>query len=320
MKHIATTGFFDGVHKGHRAVLEKVMQEAQAQGKESMVITFWPHPRTVLGQDAEKLRLLNSVEEKKRLLLGLGIQHIEIIPFSHELAAMTTGEFFDRYLKQQLNVDHLVIGHDHRLGNRAIDDFEAMKKLSEPLGITVERVSAISYASFFGPDTSVFVPKNNTVSSTKIREALKGGDVKSANECLGYCYGLYGVVVEGSKIGRTLGFPTANMQLYEPLKQLPADGVYAALVTVARREYRGVMNVGVRPTLRSAAGRVIETHIFDFNEDIYGQPIEVRLVHRIREERRFNSLEELKQQIAKDKDDSLLHFEKLNAVNRTSND
>jgi riboflavin kinase/FMN adenylyltransferase len=310
MKHVATTGFFDGVHKGHRAVLEKVIREAQAQGKESMVVTFWPHPRTVLGQDAEKLRLLNSVEEKKRLLLGMGIQHIEIIPFSHELAAMTTGEFFDRYLKQELNIDHLVIGHDHRLGNRALDDFEAMKKLGAPLGITVERVDAVSYSSFFGQDTSVFVPKNNTVSSTKIREALKGGDIQTANDCLGYYYGLQGVVVEGNKIGRQLGFPTANMQLYEPLKQLPADGVYAALVTVARRDYRGVMNVGVRPTLKNAAVRVIETHIFDFDEDIYGQPVEVRLVHRIREERRFNSLDELKQQIAKDKENSLSYFEK----------
>ncbi|MDR3180330.1 MAG: bifunctional riboflavin kinase/FAD synthetase [Prevotellaceae bacterium] len=310
MKHVATTGFFDGVHKGHRAVLEKVVREAQAQGKESMVVTFWPHPRTVLGQDAEKLRLLNSVEEKKRLLLGLGIQHIEIIPFSHELAAMTTAEFFDRYLRQELNVDHLVVGHDHRLGNRAHDDFEAMKKLGAPLGITVERVEAVSFSSFFGQNTSVFVPKNNTVSSTKIREALKGGDVKTANEYLGYQYGLQGVVVEGSKMGRQLGFPTANMQLYEPLKQLPADGVYAVLVTVARREYRGVMNVGVRPTLKTAPIRVIETHIFDFDEDIYGQPIEVRLVQRIREERRFNSLDELKQQIAKDKESSFPYFEK----------
>jgi riboflavin kinase/FMN adenylyltransferase len=310
MKYVATTGFFDGVHKGHRAVLEKVIHEAQVQGKESMVITFWPHPRTVLGQDAEKLRLLNSVEEKKRLLLGLGIQRIEVIPFSHELAATTTGEFFDRYLKQALNVDHLVIGHDHRLGNRALDDFEAMKKLGAPLGITVERVEAVAYSSFFGQGASVFVPKNNTVSSTKIREALKGGDVQTANDCLGYHYGLQGVVVEGNKIGRQLGFPTANMQLYEPLKQLPADGVYAVLVTVAGREYHGVMNVGVRPTLKSAPVRVIETHIFNFDEDIYGQPIEVRLVERIREERRFNSLDDLKQQIAKDKENSLHHFEK----------
>jgi riboflavin kinase/FMN adenylyltransferase len=310
MKYVATTGFFDGVHKGHRAVLEKVVQEARAQGKESMVITFWPHPRTVLGQDAEKLRLLNSVREKKQLLLELGIQHIEIIPFSHELAAMTTGEFFDRYLKQELNVDHLIVGHDHRLGNRALDDFEVMKKLGAPLGITVERIEAVSFSSFFGQSDSVFVPKNNAVSSTKIREALKGGDIKTANDCLGYRYELQGVVVEGCKIGRQIGFPTANMQLYEPLKQLPADGVYAVLATVAECEYRGIMNVGVRPTLKSAPVRVIETHIFDFDENIYGQPIEVRLVQRIREERRFNSLEDLRQQIAKDIESSLPCFEK----------
>ena len=133
--------------------------------------------------------------------------------------------------------------------------------------------------------------------------------MKTANECLGYFYGLQGVVVEGNKMGRQLGFPTANMQLYEPLKQLPADGVYAVLVTVARREYHGVMNIGVRPTVKTSPIRVIETHILDFNEDIYGQPIEVRLVQRIREERRFNSLDELKQQITKDKADSLSYFE-----------
>ncbi|MDR3236208.1 MAG: riboflavin biosynthesis protein RibF [Prevotellaceae bacterium] len=310
MKRVATTGIYDGVHNGHRAVLEKVAAQAQAQGKESMVVTFWPHPRIVLGQDADKLRLLNSMEEKRRLIAGIGIQRVEVIPFDAALAAMPTAEFFDYYLKQRLGVDYLIIGHDHRLGNRALDDFEAMKALGAPLGITIERVEAVAYSSFFGMGNS-FVPKNNTVSSTKIREALKGGDIQTANDCLGYRYMLKGTVVEGNRLGRGMGFPTANMRLDEPLKQLPADGVYAVLATVAGREYRGALNIGVRPTLKSAPVRVIETHILDFDEDIYGQSIEVRFVHRIRDERQFKSMDELKTQIALDKAETYRYFNNL---------
>jgi riboflavin kinase/FMN adenylyltransferase len=308
MKLVATTGFFDGVHLGHRAVLNKVIEEAKAQGKESTVVTFWPHPRTVLRQDAEKLRLLNSLEEKKRLLKNLGIQHVIIIPFTQELASMTTSEFFKHCLKEELNIDHLVIGYDHRLGCKACDDFDAMKKAGEPLGITIEKVNAVSFESFFGKEVSSFTPKNNTVSSTKIREALKGGDIKTANECLGYQYCLQGVVVEGNKLGREIGFPTANMQFYEPLKQLPADGVYAVKVKAEGKEYLGVMNVGLRPTIKGAASRVVETHMLDFNDDIYGQPIEVRMVHRIRDEQKFDTIEELKKQIALDISDSHYYF------------
>lgn len=306
---VATTGFFDGVHKGHRAVLDQVINTAKAQGKESAVVTFWPHPRTILRQDAEKLRLLNSIEEKKALFTQLGIQHIHIIPFNLDLSRLSTSEFFTRYLKQELEVDTLIIGHDHRLGCNACDDYDSMKTIGAAMGIAVEKVSAVSHSSFVGTASS-FAPKNNAVSSTKIREALKGGDVKTANECLGYRYGLQGVVVEGNKLGRTLGFPTANMQLYEPLKQLPADGVYAVLVYTEGREYKGLLNVGLRPTIKGE-GRVIETHILDFNEDIYGQPIEVRLLAHLREERRFDSLEALTQQMRLDKDDSEYYFRKL---------
>ncbi len=155
----------------------------------------------------------------------------------------------------------------------------------------------------------MFTPKNNAVSSTKIREALKGGDIKTANGCLGYRYCLQGVVVEGNKLGRKLGFPTANMQLYEPLKQLPADGVYAVMVYVEGGEYKGIMNVGLRPTVGESETRVVEVHIMDFDTEIYGHPIEVQFLSRIREERRFDSLEELKQQISRDKEESLAYFE-----------
>ena len=305
MGKVATTGFFDGVHLGHQAVLNKVIAVAAAQGEESAVITFWPHPRTVLLQDAEKVRLLNSLDEKKELIARLGIQHIHVIPFNTELAKLTTASFFDLYLKQQLDVSTLIIGHDHRLGNNACGDYAAMKTIGAAIGITIEQVGTVTHSScLLGPSPT---PENNALSSTKIREALKNGDVKTAFKYLGYRYKLQGVVMEGNKLGRMLGFPTANMQLYEPLKQLPADGVYAVITKVAGQNYKGLMNIGLRPTIRGT-DRVIETHILDFNQDIYGQPIEVELVAYIREERRFDSLDALKQQMMKDKEDSKKYF------------
>ncbi len=305
---VATTGFFDGVHKGHRAVIEKVLATAKAQGKNSAVVTFWPHPRTILRQDAEKLRLLNSLDEKKALLTKMGIDRIFVVPFNQDLSKLTTAQFFQRYLKDELDVDTLIVGHDHRLGCDACDDYDAMKRTGAAMGITVEKVEAVAHSSFFGNTSSLFTPKNNSVSSTKVREALKGGDIKTANNCLGYQYTLQGVVVQGNKLGRTLGFPTANIQLYEPLKQLPADGVYAVRVEVEGLEYKGLMNVGVRPTIKDNEVRVVEVHIFDFNADIYGQPLSAHLLEHIREERRFGSLEELKQQMQVDKMEALNLF------------
>ena len=299
---IATTGFFDGVHLGHQAVLSRVVATAAEQGKESAVVTFWPHPRTILQQDAEKVRLLNSLDEKKELFTRLGIQYIHVIPFNTDLAKHTAANFFELYLKQELNVDTLIVGYDHHLGAKAGNDYAAMKTVGAAMGITVEKVEAI-----FPPGVSSFPIKNNALSSTKIREFLKTGNVQAANDCLGYQYKLQGVVVEGNKLGRMLGFPTANMQLYEPLKQLPADGVYAVTVIVAEQAYQGLMNVGLRPTVRGT-NRIIETHILDFERDIYGQPIEVQLLTHIREERHFDSLEALKQQIKQDKENSRNYF------------
>lgn len=300
---VATTGFFDGVHLGHQAVLSRVVSTAAAQGKESAVVTFWPHPRTILRQDAEKLRLLNSLEEKKEIFTRLAIQHIHVIPFTHELAQFSTARFFEVYLKQTLNIDTLIVGYNHHLGNQARDNYAAMKTIGAKMGIAVEQIEAISSPSL----SSSAGLMNGTVSSTKIREALKEGDVQAAKHCLGYCYELQGVVVVGNKLGRMLGFPTANMQLYEPLKQLPADGVYTVMVEVAGQKYKGLTNIGLRPTVLGTT-RTIETHIFDFDQDIYGQPIAIALLAHIREERHFDSLEALKQQIKRDKEDSKNYF------------
>ena len=291
---IATTGFFDGVHLGHRAVLRRVLEMARLQGKESAVITFWPHPRVILHYEAEKVRLLNALDEKKKLLYEAGINHVWVIPFTSELASYSPEQFFRDYLLQQFRVSDLVVGYDHHLGNNAGADCETMKEIGASMGIAVEQIPAVNAG-----EAGSHHP--NSISSTKIREALQVGDISFANACLGYLYMLQGVVVEGDKIGRTIGFPTVNLQLYEPLKQVPAGGVYAVQVAHAGKAYRGMMNIGVRPTIKKSPVRTIETHIFDFDEDVYGQSVEIRVVARIRDEQQFSSIEALKTQLATDK-------------------
>ncbi len=286
---IATTGFFDGVHKGHRAVLQRVVTLAGEKGCESAVITFWPHPRVVLHHDAERVRLLNSLDEKKMRLHRLGIKHVFVLPFTEEFSKLSPEQFFATYLHQQFHVNTLVVGYDHHLGANADAGYEQMREIGAELGIRIERIKAITNTA-------------GAISSTKIREALLNGNVDIANHYLGYYYRLDGVVVEGQHLGRVLGFPTANMQLYEPLKQVPANGVYAVQVLRGDKVYGGMCNIGTRPTVQQAAARTIETHIFNFNEDIYGQDLTIEFVARIRDERRFDSLDELKAQLHCDRE------------------
>jgi len=284
---IATTGFFDGVHKGHQAVLQRVASLASEQGHESAVITFWPHPRVVLHFDAERVTLLNSLDEKKMRLHQLGIKHVFVLPFTPELSKLSPEQFFETYLHRQFNVRTLVVGYNHHLGYNADAGYEQMYEIGAELGIGVEKIEAVAGAA-------------GAISSTKIREALRNGVIETANDSLGYSYRLDGVVVEGQRLGRTIGFPTANMQLYEPLKQVPGNGVYAVRVLKGGNVYQGMCNIGMRPTVQQAPIRTIETHIFDFDEDIYGQDLTIELITRIRDERRFGSLDELKVQLRLD--------------------
>ena len=296
---IATTGFFDGVHLGHRAVLQRVVALSKEQGKESAVITFWPHPRVILHRDAEKVRLLNSLDEKKMRLQQLGIDHIFVLPFTQDLSRFSSEQFFKTYLQQQFHVETLVVGYDHRLGNNSGAGFEQMKEIGANLQIKVECVEAVAKNCAVNGDI---------ISSTKIREAIQKGEIVTANNYLGYSYRLQGAVVEGQRLGRKIGFPTANMQLYEPLKQLPDNGVYATQVFVSGKKYCGMTNIGFRPTVQNNAARTIETHIFDFAEDIYGQDLTIDFVERIRSEQRFASLDELKTQLQKDKETIVQKF------------
>ena len=280
---VVTTGFFDGVHLGHRHVLDTVVSSARERGEEAIVVTFWPHPRTVLQQDARDFRLLTSLQEKERLLREAGIDRVEVIPFTREFAAMKAQEYL-AMLKARYGASLVVMGYDNRIG---ADKLTAREISSTPVMAVDPCHSERS--------------EESPISSTKIRKVLEAGDVERANGMLGYQYGLYGVVVAGNKMGRTIGFPTANMQLYEPLKLVPLNGVYSVEVEVLGETYKGMCNIGTRPTVGGTT-RTIETHILDFDEDIYGLPLKLRFVRRIRDERKFASLEALRLQLEKDRD------------------
>ncbi len=285
---VVATGFFDGVHTGHRLVIQQLVEAAAARGDESMVMTFWPHPRNVLQKEARTLRLLTTLEEKKRMLHELGVDHVEVVPFTKEFSMMTTEEYI-RMSMEKYGVKTILLGYDNRMGCDA-KGADEVAEVAEGLGLEVIRTEMVSSGMGYA------------VSSTKIRERLEEGDVKAAASMLGYEYSLHGVVVSGNRIGRTIGFPTANMQLYEPLKLVPANGVYFVKVNALGRDFHGMCNIGFRPTVGSGNGRTIETNIFGFDEDIYGLDMDVTFVARIREERCFDSLEGLKRQLEKDRD------------------
>ena len=284
---VVATGFFDGVHVGHRLVIKQLVEAAAVRGDESMVITFWPHPRNVLQKEARTLRLLTTLQEKKEMLLGLGVDHVEVLPFTKDFSAMTTEDYL-RMIMERYGVKTILLGYDNRMGS----DAKGTDQVADTAGLlSVEVIRADMVPS----------EKGYAVSSTKIRQRLEEGDVKGAESMLGYGYSLKGVVVAGNRIGRTIGFPTANMQLYEPLKLVPGNGVYFVKVNTVGREFYGMCNIGHKPTVSNGNARTIETNIFGFDEDIYGLDIEITFISKIREEVRFGSLEELRKQLEKDR-------------------
>ena len=297
---VVTTGFFDGVHLGHRHVLETVVSAARERGEEAVVLTFWPHPRAVLQQDAREFRLLTSLQEKKEMLREMGIDRVEVLPFTRDFAALTAQEYL-QLLKDRYDATLVVMGYDNRIGS----DKRTAEEVCDSPAVASRPLPAIGWAPPSYPAEGGQRPGNHIplppISSTRIRKALMGGDVETGNGMLGYRYGLYGVVVAGNRMGRTMGFPTANMQLYEPLKLVPGDGVYAVEAEVLGGVYRGMCNIGLRPTVGGAA-RTIETHILDFDEDIYGLPLRLRFLQRIRDERKFDSLEALREQLVLDRE------------------
>ena len=288
---VVATGFFDGVHVGHRLVIEQLVKAAAARGDESMVITFWPHPRNVLQKEARSLRLLTTLAQKKQMLHELGVDRVEVLSFTKDFSAMTMEEYL-RHIMKEYGATAILLGYDNRIGCDAADS-DQVARMAERLGLEVIRTEMVPSEA------------GVAVSSTKIRERLEAGDIKEASKMLGYDYSMHGVVVSGNRLGRTIGFPTANMQLYEPLKLVPGNGVYFVKVNVLDRVFYGMCNIGLRPTVGAGNARTIETNIFGFDEDIYGLDIEVTFISRIREERKFGSLEELKHQLESDRDTCL---------------
>ena len=291
---IATTGFFDGVHLGHRLVIERLVSLAQERGDESLVVTFWPHPRAVLQDGARELRLLNTLEEKKALLSGLGVSRVEVLDFTRTFAALTAEQYLRDVLRDRFGVTTLLVGYDNRLGSDRLTA-EALTPMASALGIELIELPPLSFRAEPQAES-----RNLEISSTKIRKFLEEGNITSATEMLGYGYSLKGVVVAGNRLGRTIGFPTANMKLYEPLKLVPGRGVYVVEVEVLGKTYRGMTNIGLRPTV-GGTSTTIETHILDFDEDIYGLPLCITFLRRLRDEVHFPSLEALKAQLTLDR-------------------
>lgn len=286
---ILTIGVFDGVHQGHISVLSRLKKIAKEQNGESVVLTLWPHPRIVLNKDIDSLRLLSNIDEKKHLLSKTGIDHLIVLPFTKEFAELTACEFIEEYLVKMIKVKHLVVGYNHQFGKDRKAGYEFLNKCASTFGFSIEKLDPKSV-------------NDDHVSSTKIREFLNNGELDIANKYLGYEYFISGNVVEGNQIGRKIGFPTANIKIPEPYKQVPLDGVYAVRVNLNGDSYNGMLNIGTRPTLElDIPTKNMEVHIFDFEQKIYNQTITISFAKRIRDEKKFPGLEELTEQLKKDK-------------------
>ena len=287
---VVTIGTFDGVHLGHRKVIRRLQELAHKVKGETVIFTFYPHPRLVLSEENNGLRLINTLEEKKVLLEAAGIDHLVIYPFTKEFSKLSYVEFVEQILVKQLGMKYLVVGYDHRFGHNREGKYEDLKVFADQLNFKIERQDVLN------------MDKIN-VSSTKVRKAISEGDIKTANKYLGYRFFIKGDVIDGKKLGHKIGFPTANIDPQESYKLVPKDGVYAIKINVDDKRYLGMLNIGVRPTVNNQLdNRSIEVHILDFDQDIYYRNITIHFYQRIRNEQFFNSIDELKAQLSKDKD------------------
>jgi len=289
---VVTTGTFDGVHVGHKQIIGRLKEIAAKQRGETVLLTFHPHPRLVLYPDDNELRLINTMDEKIALLEKAGIDHLIIHPFTKEFSRLSSIEFVRDILVNKIGTSRLVIGYNHHFGRNREGSFEHLMEYGPVYGFEVEEISAHD------------VDQVN-VSSTKIREALQQGDVATASRYLDYSYSLTGEVVHGDKVGRSIGYPTANLSVPESFKLIPADGVYAVRVNVAGEFYKGMLNIGHRPTLSEAQKKTIEVHLIQFEGDLYGQQLTVELKARLRGEKKFENMESLQKQLDIDRNKSL---------------
>lgn len=293
---IVTTGTFDGVHVGHRRIISRLKEIANQSGGETVLLTFYPHPRMVLFPDDTDLKLLNTQEEKISLLEKYGVDHLIVYPFTKSFSRLSSVNFIRDVLVNHLNTKKLVIGYNHHFGRNREGSFEHLKEYAPVYGFEVEEISAQDI-------------DNVEISSTKIRSALQTGDVQTAAVFLGYSYSLTGKVIRGKQLGRTLGFPTANLAVADKYKLIPANGIYVVKVNYKNNFYKGMMSIGTNPTMDGTC-RTIEVNILNFDFDIYGEELTVSFIEKLRNEEKFDTIEKLKQQMEKDKKQTLEIFEK----------
>ena len=308
-KCVLTIGTFDGVHLGHRQILDQLQAEAKRIKGETVIITFHPHPRKIVDVTKPSIQLLNTIEEKIELLESLEIDHLVIVPFDERFSQMSAQEYIEHFLVEKFRPHTIIIGYDHRFGKGRTGDYLLLEEYSLKLGFKLIEISP-------------HVISENAVSSTRIRQALLQGNIDAATTLLGYDYFFEGKVIPGNKLGRTLGYPTANIEVFDPEKLIPANGIYVVEALLMNDKdspfdkrtltptvrLKGMMSIGIRPTL-SDGKFMIEVNLFDFNRDIYGQRLRVYVKKYMRPEVKFDSLDTLKEQLAKDKLDSLAYFD-----------
>lgn len=280
---VVTSGTFDGVHIGHQKILARLKESVQLHNGESVVITFWPHPRLVVSKDNQDIKLLSSIEEKAALLAQHSVDHLIVIPFTKEFSQLTSEQFINQILVNTIGTKKLIIGYDHRFGKNREGSFEHLQQNAHQYGFEIEEI----------PRQDI---DDVAVSSTRIRSALMAGNIQTANEYLGRMYSISGKVIHGDQLGRTLGFPTANIQVADPYKLIPMDGIYAVKTKVRNTAYNGMLYIGIRPTLEGTR-RNIEVNIFDFNEVIYDEEINVYFVELIRHDEKFVDITALQHQL-----------------------
>ena len=288
-KTVLTVGTFDGVHRGHKALIRKVVEKANQRQARSVIVSFDPHPREIISSGPDSIELLTTLKERSALMKKLGVDILLIIPFTRDFSLKSSEEFVEKDLFGKIGIEEFVIGYDHHFGKDRQGSIDTVEKMSKKLGFDSYVVSKKEVGE-------------TTVSSTKIRNLLsKQGDIKQASNLLGWRYSLTGLVVHGQQRGKSMGFPTANLVVDNAKKLIPANGVYAVKVEIDNQSFKGMMNIGHRPTFKDNNKKSIEVHILDFDRDIYGQTLDVVFLEKIREERSFSSKEELINQLRNDK-------------------
>lgn len=294
---VLTIGTFDGLHLGHIDILKSLLKKANHHNTESLAVTFEPHPRNVVSNDYS-IKLLTTLDEKKEIFSELGIENLLVINFTKEFASLTSKEFIEAFIKSNIELKEIIIGYDHRFGKNRDGDEAKLREIGNEYGFNVSSVNAVTCA-------------DDTISSTKIRKALLNGDLKTANKYLGRNYCFYGDVIEGAGRGRELGYPTANIDPEKGNKLIPKPGVYLVKSPIENKEYFGLMNIGSRPTFNDIENVLVEVHLLEFKGDIYGKHLKIELIDRLRDEKKFESKDELMNQIKLDEEKGKEIIDKL---------